>query len=80
MLSERKEKRDVYSGFIRKIQMNYTCIDLGYNWYFMSRFWEGASAGLVHRYFKVPRTWFIIGDGNFELILRNGWPTEGIRP
>lgn len=55
------------------------CIDLGYNWFFMSRLWEGASAALGDRYFNIPRSWFIVYfvklDEDDELSLRYGWPT-----
>ena len=40
--------------------MDYVSIDLVYNWYFMSRFWERASVGLGNKYFNVTRSWFIV--------------------
>lgn len=85
MLSERKKKKwsSILDSYV-KYKWIMFWIDLGCHWYFVSRFWEGASASLGHRYFSIPKNRFIVYflelDNDDELFVQNSWQTKGFKP
>ena len=71
----------LYFGFVRRITF---WINLGFHWYIMYKFLEGASAEIGYIYLNVTRNWFVIYflelDDFFDEILRNGWSAKGKKP